>query len=151
MDNELRKKMGARIRSAREQKGLLQSELASKCGVTPQAVSSWESGRTEPKYAMLLTICATLGVTPFDVVPTPLTDTLPIPSVGSPIDFDLDPDWGDWDEPSDDMYSKLSEKVDTPSLSDVLTEDEIEFIEMYRKASQSAKLKAYAELVKGAL
>lgn len=53
----------------------------------------------------------------------------------------------------------LALQVDVSDIMDVtidcdtyfMTEDEKEFIEMYRKASQASRLKAYAELIKGCM
>ncbi|WP_164176800.1 helix-turn-helix domain-containing protein, partial [Streptococcus pneumoniae] len=40
---------GARIRAARKQRGWTQSQLGEALGVSSQAVSQWEQGRTDPE------------------------------------------------------------------------------------------------------
>ena len=44
-----------RLKSAREQAGFTQEQLAEKIGVTRQAVSRWEQGITQPDMDMLVT------------------------------------------------------------------------------------------------
>ena len=55
--------IGKAIKRLREERGMLQSELAKKIGVSNKAVSSWESGRTEPNLNMIKQICNVFGVT----------------------------------------------------------------------------------------
>ena len=45
------KEVGANIRRLRKEKGLRQTDVAEMLGMTSQAVSSWEIGRTEPSIA----------------------------------------------------------------------------------------------------
>ncbi|HFN5073012.1 TPA: LexA family protein [Pseudomonas aeruginosa] len=52
-----------RITAARELVGLSQSELARNLGVTPQAVQSWESGKSSPRGKRLDELCRLLQVT----------------------------------------------------------------------------------------
>ena len=40
--------LGKRIKELREQKGLLQKEIANLLGISQQAVARWENGQTEP-------------------------------------------------------------------------------------------------------
>lgn len=53
---------GRRIAKAREDKGLNQSELARRLGVTPQSVQAWESGKNVPRNQKLSSIAEVLGV-----------------------------------------------------------------------------------------
>lgn len=46
----------------REEKGLSQKEVAEELGVTRQAVSGWESGRTRPSVEKLVAVCRLYGV-----------------------------------------------------------------------------------------
>lgn len=50
--------IGNNIRRLREERNMLQSELAAKVNVSPATVSSWEVGRTEPKIGKVEEICA---------------------------------------------------------------------------------------------
>ena len=50
------------IRAARLRRGLDQKELASLLGVTGNAVSNWESGRSRPDIHLLPSICGALGI-----------------------------------------------------------------------------------------
>ena len=52
----------ARLKSAREQAGLTQEQLAEKIGVTRQAVSRWEQGITQPDMEMLVALSEMLQV-----------------------------------------------------------------------------------------
>jgi transcriptional regulator with XRE-family HTH domain len=57
--------MGDRIRTLRQARGLSQSMLAEKLGVTTGAVSHWESGNTQNiKIPTFLKLCSELGTTP---------------------------------------------------------------------------------------
>ncbi len=59
MENNL----GANIRLFRKNKGFTQEELAGMLGVTPQAVSRWESEAGLPDVSMIVPIAQTLGIT----------------------------------------------------------------------------------------
>jgi len=52
----------SRIGTAREQKGLNQSELARALGVSPQAVQGWEAGKSSPRGSRLAALANCLGV-----------------------------------------------------------------------------------------
>ena len=54
--------LGKRIAALRRDKGLKQDELAQQLGVTPQAVSKWESDQTCPDITLLPALARTLGV-----------------------------------------------------------------------------------------
>lgn len=51
------------LKQIRIRKGLTQSELASKCGVTQQAISQYESGYREPNLEMLKKLASALECT----------------------------------------------------------------------------------------
>ena len=55
--------LGTNIRSFRKNKGFTQEELAGMLGVTPQAVSRWESEAGLPDVSMIVPIAQTLGIT----------------------------------------------------------------------------------------
>ncbi len=48
---------GKRLAAVRKEKGLSQEQLASRLGVTPQAVSKWERGNGYPDIEMLYYLC----------------------------------------------------------------------------------------------
>src|SRR5947208_14763542 len=54
--------IGARIRSAREERGWTQDQLASAVGVSRSAVAQWETGRAGQVTGNLTRIAAVLGV-----------------------------------------------------------------------------------------
>lgn len=54
-------KVGAQIACLRREKGLTQSELGDRLGVSFQAVSKWERGETLPDTAILLDLANALG------------------------------------------------------------------------------------------
>lgn len=55
------KARGARIRAAREAKGLKQCELAARCGVLAATAWRWEDGRLTPTLARMQRISAETG------------------------------------------------------------------------------------------
>lgn len=55
--------LGANIRYFRKNKGFTQEELAGMLGVTPQAVSRWESEAGLPDVSMIVPIAQTLNIT----------------------------------------------------------------------------------------
>lgn len=59
--------VGKNIKKLRSAKGLTQEELAAKLNVTRQALSSWETGRTEPDIDTLERISQVLEVSIEDV------------------------------------------------------------------------------------
>lgn len=54
--------MGAKIRQLRLSRGLTQEDLGNELGVSPQAVSKWESGTTMPDIQLLPEIAVLFGV-----------------------------------------------------------------------------------------
>jgi transcriptional regulator with XRE-family HTH domain len=57
--------MGERIRMLRLARGLSQSQLADRVGVTPGAVSHWELGQTKNmQIETYLKLCSELGTNP---------------------------------------------------------------------------------------
>lgn len=55
--------LGTRIKLWREARGLSQRAFAEKLGLTPAAISYWESGATEPKHEHVQLIADALGIT----------------------------------------------------------------------------------------
>ena len=55
-------KIGKFIASLRKEKGMTQSELALKIGVTDRAVSKWENGRGMPDISLIQTLCSELSI-----------------------------------------------------------------------------------------
>ena len=54
--------IGDNIKIARKKKGFTQEELANQIGVTPQAVSRWESGSGMPDISLIVPIAQVLSV-----------------------------------------------------------------------------------------
>ena len=54
--------LGKKIAEARRKSGITQSALALRVGVTAQAVSKWEQGRSCPDIAILDEIADALGI-----------------------------------------------------------------------------------------
>ena len=54
--------LGKRIGALRREKGLKQDELAEKLGISPQAVSKWETDQTCPDISLLPQLAKLLGV-----------------------------------------------------------------------------------------
>ncbi len=52
------------LRRAMEKRGLSQTELAAKAGITPSQVSRWLSASSNPRIGMLRKISRILGVSP---------------------------------------------------------------------------------------
>ena len=60
--------LGRNIACARKQSGLTQSDLASRVGVSAQAVSKWERGNACPDIAILDEIADALGISLFELL-----------------------------------------------------------------------------------
>jgi transcriptional regulator with XRE-family HTH domain len=56
--------IGDRLRHARKEKGLSQTDLAERIGVSQPAVANWESGVHDPRRVMLAKIADVLSVSP---------------------------------------------------------------------------------------
>lgn len=56
--------VGERIRQAREAAGLSTAQLARRLGVRTHTLSSWESGRAEPRANRLVMMAGVLNVSP---------------------------------------------------------------------------------------
>ena len=70
-------KVGKLIATLRLEKGLSQSELGLKLGVTNKAVSRWETGRGYPDTALLLPLAAILEITVDELLKGELSSTAP--------------------------------------------------------------------------
>ena len=60
--------LGRKIAEARRTSGITQNALAERVGVTAQAVSKWETGRSCPDIAILDEIADTLGISLFELL-----------------------------------------------------------------------------------
>lgn len=60
--------LGRKIADARRDAGLTQNDLARRVGVTAQAVSKWEQGRSCPDIAILDEIADALGISLFELL-----------------------------------------------------------------------------------
>lgn len=58
---EERARFGQRLRAAREDAGLTQAQLAARCGVGANVVSTWENGHRTPKGRVPWLMCRALG------------------------------------------------------------------------------------------
>ena len=56
--------IGDRIKTLRKERGLSQSALALRMGLTQQAIGKWEAGRSTPDYHMLVRLARALGIEP---------------------------------------------------------------------------------------
>jgi len=61
-------KIGRFIAQCRKRQNLTQLQLAEKMGITDRAVSKWETGRALPDSAIMLDLCAILGITVNDLL-----------------------------------------------------------------------------------
>ena len=60
--------LGRKIAEARRASGMTQNALAVRVGVTAQAVSKWEQGRSCPDIAILDEIADALGISLFELL-----------------------------------------------------------------------------------
>ena len=60
-EQDYRRRIGERIRRARETAGLSQTELAQRLGVADKQISRWENG-VQPRPGTLERVAAALGV-----------------------------------------------------------------------------------------
>ncbi len=60
--------LGRRIAESRRKMGMTQNALAIRVGVTAQAVSKWEQGRSCPDIAILDEIADALGISLFELL-----------------------------------------------------------------------------------
>lgn len=64
MDENIRGTVSHRLRSAREDAGILQKQLAREVGVSQSAVSNWEKGIRDLTSTQVVKLCRALDVTP---------------------------------------------------------------------------------------
>lgn len=68
-DNGIARRVGDRIRAAREAAGISQLELGSRLGRAQSAISYWESGARQINASELLVVAAVLAVPPAVLLP----------------------------------------------------------------------------------
>lgn len=71
---DINKKIGARIRRAREIAGMTKDEFSEKVGISPQFLTDIERGRTGPSITTLCSICDALGVSTDSLLREPNPD-----------------------------------------------------------------------------
>ena len=59
--------VGGRIKYYRERLKLDQKVIAEKIGVTSNAISNWENGRTRPDFSVVPKLCEALGITLYEL------------------------------------------------------------------------------------
>jgi len=69
LQEEMHVEVGRRIRELRQEKGLLQEELARTAGLSASALSNFEQGRRRISLEWLRKISKVLGVTVSDLIP----------------------------------------------------------------------------------
>lgn len=57
------KKIGSFIAARRKEKGMTQSQLAERLGITDKAVSKWETGKSMPDLSLFHPLCGSLQIT----------------------------------------------------------------------------------------
>ena len=62
------KSFGEKLRNHRKNLSMTQEEVASRVGVSPQAVSKWETGRSLPDSSIMLDLCGLLSITVNDLL-----------------------------------------------------------------------------------
>lgn len=69
--------IGSRIRKYREMRGLNQTELANKIGVSSGRLSNWEQGIHRPNADIIAKICKALDISPSELLDVQIsTDNL---------------------------------------------------------------------------
>ena len=68
--------IGSRIRFSREKAGKEQKQLAAEIGVTGNAVSNWENGRSRPDLALIPALCRALDISFGDLFGTEVSAPL---------------------------------------------------------------------------
>jgi transcriptional regulator with XRE-family HTH domain len=79
LGNQLARSLGRRLRYLRAQTGLTQSELGRKASMDRAYISRLERGRILPRYAALVRLASSLGVSVAVIVehaPTPSTNRM---------------------------------------------------------------------------
>ena len=60
--------IGKQIAALRKERGIKQEELAGAVGVSPQAVSKWESGKSDPSTSNLLMLAKLFKISPEELL-----------------------------------------------------------------------------------
>lgn len=116
--------IGKNIRRFREQCEMTQAEVAKRLGVSPTAVSWWESGRTEPKIGTVEKLAELFGVEKSDILGLPKKPTTDhsqwVPVLGrvaAGIPLDMIEDILDYEEIPDHMGECFALRIQGDSMS----------------------------------
>lgn len=116
--------IGKNIRRFREQCDMTQAEVAKRLGVSPTAVSWWESGRTEPKIGTVEKLAELFGVEKSDILGLPKKPTTDhsqwVPVLGrvaAGIPLDMIEDILDYEEIPDHMGECFALRIQGDSMS----------------------------------
>ena len=76
------------IKRLRESKGLTQEDIAKIAGVSFQAVSTWESGKKNPRIGAVEKLCVRFNLKKSDLIDDRESDSSPPPKTKTPKDLD---------------------------------------------------------------
>jgi transcriptional regulator with XRE-family HTH domain len=82
--SEVMMNVGERLREARINKGLKQSDVAAVLSCAPTSLTNWETNKIEPSFGVLEGLCNVLGVHPLDLLDKTYSYTDIVDILGKP-------------------------------------------------------------------
>ena len=73
---DIKKLLGAKIKSLRNQRGITQESFAEQVGISPRSISFIENGKNYPSPETLNIICEILNIEPYKLFITPAQKNL---------------------------------------------------------------------------
>ena len=62
------KTLGEKLKEARQNKGLKQSDVAEKLGCAPTSLTNWENGKVNPSFDVLSKLCLIYEIAPLSLL-----------------------------------------------------------------------------------
>ncbi|MDR1691899.1 MAG: helix-turn-helix domain-containing protein [Oscillospiraceae bacterium] len=143
------RKLGTYIQFLRKSKGLTQSVLADKLGLSPQAVSNWERGESMPDIAMLASLARVLGTTVDRILSAAEDSPLPLAGLENPDEPDIPEEPEESEEPDEPEEPEEKSGPAKPNLNDL--SELIRSSVMNALAGLPEQLKPLMNTVKGSI
>ena len=129
--------LGNKIKQLRQKSGLTQDQLASKLGVTAQAISKWENSVTMPDITLLPQIAIEFGISIDDLFDLTLEQKLD--RIENSIEFEDELSAESFKEYEDFLKEKLDENKKSPRVLSLLAN-----LYHHRMESDAKKVSKYA-------
>lgn len=137
--------VGRNIAERREQLGMYQQDLAERLNVTRQAISSWETGKTEPSIGMIEKLAQVLRCKKTDLIENKVDYSVTLPN-GTDISIETTVNSSGTSERWL-KYQKMITQLTDEGIGELST-NEIMLLKYFRKLDEAGQVLALSDILK---